>query len=100
MMFLPTLLEVFSASIIEAMYFDMKIVASDFPFNRKVIEDAGLLFKPTNAKDAADKIAEIIGDTELQKKLTERMKEKLKVYGDYQAHFDSIKKFLVEVASK
>ena len=41
MMFLPTLLEVFSASIIEAMYFDMKIVASDFPFNSTVIGDSG-----------------------------------------------------------
>lgn len=99
-MFLPTLLEVFSASIIEAMYFDMKIVASDFPFNSSVIGDAGFLFEPTDAKDAADKIAEIIMNPRLQQKLSERMSEKLKIYGDYQAHFDDIKTFLMNIAAK
>lgn len=97
MMFLPTLLEVFSASIIEAMYFDMKIVASDFPFNSTVIGDSGLLFKPMDATDAAEKIATIIKSPELQAKLSTKMKEKLSVYGDYQAHFDGIKHFLMQV---
>lgn len=97
MMFLPTLLEVFSASIIEAMYFDMKIVASDFPFNSTVIGDSGLLFRPMDATDAAEKIATIIKSPELQAKLSAKMKEKLSVYGDYQAHFDRIKHFLMQV---
>lgn len=97
MMFLPTLLEVFSASIIEAMYFDMKIVASDFPFNSDVIEDAGLLFRPTDATDAAEKIAAIIKNPELQTELSLRMRKKLRLYGDYQAHFDRIKHFLMQV---
>lgn len=100
MMFLPTLLEVFSASILEAMYFDLKIVASDFPFNSEVIKDAGLLFRPTDAEDAANKLATIIQNPELQNELSEKMKERLKLYRDYKAHFDSTISFLEEVAKK
>lgn len=98
-MFLPTLLEVFSASIIEAMYFDLKIVASDFPFNSNVIGNAGLLFKPTDAMDAAEKMALIIKSPDLQKELSHRMEDKLKAYSDYQIHFDNTKNFLLKVGN-
>jgi len=97
MMFLPTLLEVFSASILEAMYFDLKIVASDFPFNSTVIGDAGLYFQPTNAIDAAEKIAEIIKNEDLQKVLSDKMKKRLSVYRDYEKHFNCTKEFLIKV---
>ena len=99
MMFLPTLLEVFSASILEAMYFDLKIVASDFPFNSTVIGDAGLYFKPTNAQDAADKIAKIITNDNLKQKLSKRMNERLSDYGNYEEHFEKTKQYLVEVGN-
>lgn len=98
-MFLPTLLEVFSASIIEAMYFDLKIVASDFPFNSNVIGNAGLLFKPTDAMDAAEKIVQIIKSPKLQNELSHRMEDKLKEYSDYQIHFDNTKDFLMKVGN-
>lgn len=98
-MFLPTLLEVFSASILEAMYFDLKIVASDFPFNSNVIGNAGLLFKPTDAMDAAEKMVEIIKSKSLQDELSCRMKDKLKSYFDYQMHFDDTKSFLQKVGN-
>lgn len=100
MMFLPTLLEVFSASILEAMYFDLKIVASDFPFNSNVIQDAGLLFKPTNAKDAAEKIARIINDKELQESLSQKMKIQLAKFGDYKTHYDNTIDYLAQVANQ
>lgn len=98
-MFLPTLLEVFSASLLEAMYFDLKIVASDFPFNSNVIGNAGLLFKPTDAIDAAEKMVEIIKSKELQDELSRRMKDILKLYSDYRIHFDDTKSFLQKVGN-
>lgn len=98
--FLPTLLEVFSASTVEAMYFNLPIVATDFPFNTEVLADACLYYEPKNAKDAADKFAQIIADKELQATMRERMARQLAIYGDYDAHFNAIKEFLIEVAVK
>lgn len=98
--FLPTLLEVFSASTVEAMYFNLPIVATDFPFNTEVLADACLYYEPKNAKDAANQFAKMIADKELQSTLRERMARQLTIYGDYDAHFNAIKEYLIKVAKK
>lgn len=98
--FLPTLLEVFSASTVEAMYFNLPIIATDFPFNTEVLADACLYYEPKNAKDAANQIAKMIADKELQATMRERMARQLAIYGDYDAHFDAIKDYLIKVAKK
>ena len=94
---LPSLLETFSATSLEAMYFGLCIVATDFEFNREVIQDAGLFYQPDNAGDAADKIATLIINDSLNKELQEKMKKRLSVYSDYGKHFEAIKDFLVKV---
>lgn len=96
--FLPTLLEVFSASTVEAMYYNLPIVATDFPFNTEVLADACLYYEPKNAKDAADKFAKMIADKDLQATMRERMARQLAIYGDYDAHFNAIKEYLIKVA--
>ena len=98
--FLPTLLEVFSASTVEAMYFNLPIIATDFPFNTEVLADASLYYEPKNAKDAANQFAKMIADKELQATMRERMARQLAIYGDYDAHFNAIKEYLVKVATK
>ena len=96
--FLPTLLEVFSASTVEAMYFNLPIIATDFPFNTEVLADACLYYEPKNAKDAAKQLAKMIADKELQATMRERMARQLAIYGDYDAHFNAIKDYLIKVA--
>ena len=96
--YLPTLLEVFSASTVEAMFFDLKIVATDFSFNREVLGDACLYYEPMNAADAAKQFARLIGDKDLQRSFSERMKKQLARYDNYDRHFNAIKSFLVKVA--
>lgn len=98
--FLPTLLETFSATSLEAMYFGLDIIATDFEFNREVIADAGLYYKPTDAEDAAAKIAELISNEELHNHLQEEIKKRLSLYSDYEKHFSRIMEFLKEVAIK
>ena len=98
--FLPTLLEVFSASTVEAMYFNLPIIATDFPFNTEVLADACLYYEPKNAKDAANQLAKMIADKEVQATMRERMARQLAIYGDYDAHFNAIKDYLVKVAKK
>lgn len=96
--FLPTLLEVFSASTVEAMYFNLPIVATNFPFNTEVLADACLYYEPKNAMDAARQFARMITDKDLQTKMRERMANRLAIYGDYNAHFKAIKDYLLKVA--
>lgn len=97
--FLPTLLEVFSASTVEAMYFNLPIVATDFPFNTEVLADSCLYYGPKNAKEAAQQFAKLIQDKVLQDKLKAKMAIQLAKYGDYDKHFNAIKGFLSEVAN-
>ena len=97
--FLPTLLEVFSASTIESMYFNLPIVATDFPFNKEVLADSCLYYKPKNATEAASRLMEIINNTKLQEELKSKMQARLALYGDYDSHFNAIKEFLVKVGN-
>lgn len=97
--FLPTVLETFSASTIEAMYFDLKTVASDLSFNKEVMQDACLYFEPMNAASAAEKLAQVMGDKALQSELSSRMKERLKNYTDFRKYYDDTVDFLVKVGN-
>lgn len=96
--FLPTLLEVFSASTLEAMYFNLPIVATDLPFNTEVLGDSSLYFEPKNAASAAEQFVKMISNIKLQTELKEKMQARLSLYGNYDAHFESIKDFLIQVA--
>ena len=98
--FLPTLLEVFSASTIEAMYYKLPIVATDFDFNKEVLNDSCLYYEPMNAQDAAKQLARLIRNTNLQQECRKKMVVLLKKYGDYDAHFNAIKKFLIQTIEK
>lgn len=98
--FLPTLLETFSASSLEAMLFGLKIVVTDFEFNREVIDDAGVYFRPMDAKDASNKIIEVIQNKELGLRLQENMKKRLPLYKGYENHYRQIVQFLKEVVEK
>lgn len=98
--FLPTLLEVFSASTIEAMYYCLPTVASNFDFNTEVFEDSCLYYEPKNAEDAVNMFVKLFNNPELQVVFKIKMQKLLSKYGDYDSHFNSIKQFLVEVGLK
>lgn len=98
--FLPTLLEVFSASTVEAMYFHLPIIASDFEFNREVMDDACLYYKPKNAQSAAECIRELIIDKKLGEEMREKMKRRLSLFCDYDKHFNDIMSFLKWVSER
>jgi len=69
-MFLPTLLECFSASYAEAMVMEKPILTSDLGFAHTVCKDAALYFNPLDAAEVADSVEQIADDENLQKKLT------------------------------
>lgn len=98
--YLPTLLEVFSASTVEAMFFQLPIVATDFEFNKEIMEDSCLYCKPKDAKDAASKIATLIANRTLQDEMKKKMQSRLAIYGNYDDHFNATTEFLIKVARR
>lgn len=58
-LFLPTLLECFSASYCEAMYMKLPILTSDLSFARGICGDAAIYFNPINANDIAHAIYDL-----------------------------------------
>lgn len=98
--FLPTLLEVFSASTLEAMYFNLPTVATDFDFNKEVMADACLYYEPMNAKEAAMQIKRYIEDESLRNEIKQKMAKQLTAFSDYDSHFNDILIFLMEVDNK
>ena len=98
--FLPTLLEVFSASTLEAMYFRLPVVATNFDFNTEVLGDSCLYYEPMNPKAAAEQIKKYIDDDSLIEKMKQRMDKRLELFEDYDKHFNDILEFLVKVGQR
>lgn len=61
-LFLPTLLECFTASYPEAMIMQKPILTSDLDFARDICKDAAEYFNPLNPEDIANKIIELVND--------------------------------------
>lgn len=68
-MFLPTLLETFSANYPEAMIMRKPILTSDLDFAHDICQDAALYFDPLDAKDIAEKIMKLASDNNLYSEL-------------------------------
>ena len=95
--FLPTLLEVFSATHVEAMAMNVPIVTTDFDFCREICQDGALYFKPKSFVQAADRIMKLIENNGLKEKLIEeqqRIIEKLPDTGAiYGKHISYLEEF-------
>jgi glycosyltransferase involved in cell wall biosynthesis len=70
--FLPSVLEMFTATYPEAMAMGMPIVTSDLDFARDICRDAALYFAPRNADEAAQRVLQLISDRSLWERLVDR----------------------------
>ena len=80
-MFLPTLLECFSASYVEAMKMEKPIITSDMGFARTICENAALYVDPIDANNIADKILKLVNSKKLQNELIKNGLNKLNNFG-------------------
>jgi glycosyltransferase involved in cell wall biosynthesis len=71
---LPSLMETFSFTYLEAMRFGLPVLTSDRDFARDRCQDAALYFDPLNADDVAKCMATIIEDDGMRHKLVEKGK--------------------------
>jgi len=76
--FLPSLLETFSANYPEAMASEKPIVTSDLDFAHDICEDAALYFYPLDSNAAAECIFKLVNNEKLIETLTQRGKSILK----------------------
>lgn len=60
--FLPSILEVFSASIIESIHFKTPVLTTDLNFNRELILNSEYLFQPNDWREAAEKLSRFLGE--------------------------------------
>lgn len=79
-MFLPTLVECFSASYVEAMVMGKPILTSDLGFAHSICEDAALYFDPLNTNSIIDRIKEINNSPIMKKQLIEKAKKRSKCF--------------------
>lgn len=67
--FMPSLLETFSANYPEAMLMNKPLLCSDLDFARTICGNAAIYFNPFDADDVADKICKLMQDKALQEQL-------------------------------
>lgn len=79
--FIPTLLEVFSATYLEAMYMKKPIVASDMSFVHDICDSSALYFFPTDPNDAAGKLLRLFFDQDLRDVLIEKGEKRVQLFG-------------------
>lgn len=90
-LFLPSYLECFSASYVEAMLVGIPIIASDLPFARTVCEDAAIYFDCDNQKDA---FMSIINLKNNQTKIEEIVTKGFKKLESFDTSYEQYKKYL------
>lgn len=79
-LFLPTLLEVFSVTYLEAMASSVPIVTTDLSFSREVCGDAALYFSPLEVQSAVDCLMKIMDGTVNKNELISLGKQRLDTY--------------------
>ncbi len=79
-LFLPTLLECFSASYCEAMYMKKPILTSNLSFATGICKDAAVYFNPMDPENIADVIFKLAMDAKKQEELINKGIEQLKIF--------------------
>lgn len=95
-LFLPTLLECFSASYCEAMFIGKPILTSDLPFAKGICGKAATYFNPINPIDIANKIVDLASNPKLQQELINLGKKQLETFDSSQIRAKKYLKILTE----
>lgn len=98
--FFPSLLETFSATLLEYMCFGLPSVISDMTFNTEVMGDAALTYPPFNTEYAADQIFKIYNNKTLQENLRQKGFIQLQKFADFDKYYNDTLQFLTDVADK
>lgn len=98
-MFMPTLLECFTATYPEAMRMEVPIVTTDLEFARGLCGDAACYYSAIDAAAAAEAIYKVATDKDYAQQLTEAGKKQLLTYDNYEQRADKLIGILEEMAA-
>lgn len=93
-MFMPTLMECFTATYPEAMRMEVPIVTTDLEFARGLCGDAACYYSALDAKAAAEAIYKVATDKEYAQKLVAAGKEQLNKYDNYEQRAEKLVRIL------
>lgn len=96
-LFLPTLLECFSANYPEAMKSGRPVLTSDAGFSRSVCRDAALYFDPLNPEDAATAILTLYRDKSVMETLVENGHKRMADFPDAAKKADQLLEILKNI---
>ncbi len=99
-MFMPTLMECFTATYPEAMRMGIPIVTTDLDFARGLCGDAACYYNATDAVSAAEAIFKVATDKGYAKILVENGKEQLKSYDNYEQRAAKLISILEKITYK
>lgn len=93
---LPTLLEVFSTSYLEAMFMNKPILTSDLSFAHDICRDAALYFNPLSPADIGKAVYRLANDTNLQEMLIASGNNQLSRFTDSQGRTEAYLRIIKE----
>lgn len=96
-LFLPTLLECFSVSYLEAMFCELPIATSHYDFAREVCGDAAIYFNPLSAKNIAEKLEVLMTNQKLSNMLVHKGKLRLERHINNEERSKMYLKILLEL---
>ena len=98
--FIPTLLEVFSATYLEAMFMKKPIISSDMEFSRDICGDSAYFCKPIDPEEYAKAIFELASNENLRNDLVNKGTENLKRFGSSMQRTKSYINILEQISNK
>lgn len=98
-MFMPTLMECFTATYPEAMRMEVPIVTTDLEFARGLCGEAACYYSALDADAAAEAIYKVATDVAYRLRLTACGKEQLKKFDNYEQRAEKLVKILEAIAS-
>ena len=97
-LFLPTLLEVFSASYIEAMATGIPIVTTRMDFSKEICGKAAIYYEPLSYKDAALKLEKLFSNELIKEKLISLGYKQLKKFPTQNKKFEDLIDYIIKCA--
>lgn len=94
LVFVPSLLECFTANYPEAMAMKKPIVTTSLSFARNLCGNAALYFDPLDAQEAAEKIIKVYQNANLRRLLTDEGTKELKKFPSPEQRADEIFRFM------
>lgn len=98
--FMPTLLETFSATYPEAMAMQRPIVTTDLDFARSICGNAAVYYSPLDATDAAVKILRVVEDADLRERLLNEGGKVLSALPSPQEKYEQLVAYMREIVAK